>query len=200
VNDWKIARKGSACAGCQAEFRPGTVFISAIYESEPGAESTFDRVDTCPECFEKEERAPFSRWFTTHPKKVTDQPLLDLDMARDFLLRLAREGNPERHTLMFILALLLMRKRKVKLVEQRTEGDRPVMEFLLPLADGEETIVIPSVHPSEEETGGIEKELGRLFGLVPAPVHDGELPVAGDPRDLGAHDGEEEEGSDGIPD
>ena len=167
MSDWKFARKGSACAACETLFEEGATFVSAIYENPPDAEAAFDRIDTCPDCFEKEEREPFSRWVTTHPKKEADQPILDMRMARDFLLRLAREDNPERHTLMFILALLLMRKRKVKLIEQRVEGDRPVMEFLLPLAEGEETIVIPSVHPTEEETDEIELELGRLFGLIP---------------------------------
>ena len=65
MSDWKFARKGSACAACETLFEEGATFVSAIYENPPDAEAAFDRIDTCQDCFEKEEREAFSRWVTS---------------------------------------------------------------------------------------------------------------------------------------
>ena len=67
---------------------------------------------------------------------------------------------------MYILSLLLLRKRKVKLLEQRgTDEGGQEMEFTVPSEEGEVKTVIPVCELSAEEREEIEGELGRLFGL-----------------------------------
>jgi hypothetical protein len=165
-------------------FAPGDEFVSAIYEAGAAGPDgsdpcdaddevrSFERLDTCPSCFEKVERPAFSRWLTRLPLDAAKQPLLDLDMARDFLVRLCREANPERRGLIYVLALLLLRKRRVKLEGQRTVTEGEATTTLMDLtvktgeADEVEAITVPVCELSEEETAEIERELGRLFGLA----------------------------------
>ena len=176
MSKFRIGRKGAGCGVCAREFAPGDEFISAIYEAssetvDPAGEDevlTFERLDTCPGCFEQVEKPAFSHWLTSFPEDEAAKPLLDLGMARDFLVRLCREGNPERQGLVYILTLLLLRKRRVKLVTERVEGEVTVMDLTVKTGDCDEVeeIAVPVCELSEEETTEIESELGRLFGLT----------------------------------
>jgi hypothetical protein len=176
VSNFRIGRKGVGCAVCEREFAPGDEFVSAIYEAKNEGDSaapdddvrTFTRLDTCPACFEQVEDPAFSHWLTRRPTDEAKKPLLDLGMARDFLVRLCREQTPERQGLTYILTLLLLRKRRLKLVTQRVEDEVTVMDLTVKTgeADEVEEITVPVVELSEEETAEIESELGRLFGLA----------------------------------
>jgi hypothetical protein len=173
VSDFRFARKGAGCGVCKKDFAPGDEFISAIFLAEDGdlddEVQTFQRLDACPACFEKLEVDAYSRWLTRRPEEGAPKPLLDLGMARDFLVRLCREADPEREGLAYILALLLLRKRRVKLVTQRVEEGVTVMDLTVKTGEGDEVeeITMPVRELTEEETAGIEAELGRLFGLGP---------------------------------
>ena len=67
---------------------------------------------------------------------------------------------------MHILALLLLRKRLVKLLERRDDGAGPVMDLLVKQDEAEETITVSAAPPSEEETAGLEQEVAKLFGAI----------------------------------
>ncbi len=166
MSDWKIARHADRCTICGREFEPGELFVSAIFEGEPGPDlPAFKRVDACPACWEGESREPFSRWVTRHPPEEEKTPKLDLTLAKDFLVRLVREGDPSRAALAHILSLLLLRKRKVRLRGRRAEDGREVMDFTIPTTQGDVEVAIPVPEIGEEEAESLKEELGRLFGL-----------------------------------
>jgi hypothetical protein len=168
LNEWKIGRVGRACQVCGKGFAVGEDFVSAIFQAEEDGPPQFERLDACPGCFDGLGREPFSRWRTRLPPEAEKQPLLDLDMARDFLLRLASADDPEQGNLMHILTLLLLRKRKVKLLAQRVLEGRPVMELVVPAVTGDVEITVPATTPGDEETAALEAEVARLFGFAPA--------------------------------
>ena len=49
MSDWKIARRGGACSGCEREFDEGEPHVSKLFLR--GAEPV--REDQCQECFAK---------------------------------------------------------------------------------------------------------------------------------------------------
>ncbi len=166
MSDWKIDRKGTQCGACGKEFAAGETFVSAIWLREPPTdEGAFERKDACPACFEAEEREPFSRWVTRLPPEKPKGPLLDLGLAREFLLRLVAEADPERRNVTYVLALLLLRKRRLKLLEQRREGDLAIMTLRVTGTDEGKEFEVPAPEPTAEETEEITAELSRLFGL-----------------------------------
>jgi len=163
VSDWKFARKGTACAGCEKAFTAGETFVSAIYlgEGEP-----FERRDLHLACFEAVEGEPYSRWVTTIPEKKTKKPLLDLGLAMEFLLRLVREADPERKKVALVLALLLLRKRRLKFRGERVDEEAGrVMDLAVPRKPDDEEFTLPAPELEDSETEEITAELGRLFGL-----------------------------------
>ena len=165
MSDFKIARKGTACAACGKEFAPAERFVSAIYQAEGGAEDRFERRDLHLPCFEAEDRTPYSRWVTAIPEKKEKKPLLDLGLAREFLVRLVREADPEKRKVALVLALLLLRKRRLKLVGERGSDEGPVMDLVIPTPTEDVEVALPAPELSDDETDEITAELGRLFGL-----------------------------------
>lgn len=165
MSDFKIAKKGAGCAVCGREFPVGEDFVSAIFELPDEAEGMFERVDACAGCFAGLERAPYSRWTTRKPAETSKEPVLDLSLAREFLVRLAREGNPERGGLLYLLALLLLRKRRIKLLGERQGEGGPLMDFAVRTEDAEVEVAVSARDLSPEEQADLEGELARLFGL-----------------------------------
>ena len=165
MSDWKIAKKGAGCSVCSKDFPVGEEFVSAIFPMPEDAPGMFERIDACEACFAGLEREPYSRWTTRRPAETSKDPILDLMLAREFLVRLAREGDPERGGLLFLLALLLVRKRRIKLLGERHEEGGPMMDFLVKTEEGEVEVAVPARDLSPEEQSELEGELARLFGL-----------------------------------
>jgi hypothetical protein len=163
VSEWRFARKGNVCSVCSRAFEPEEPFVSAIYRTEEG-DGAFERLDACPSCFEEIGREPYSRWMTSLPADARKEPVLDLSTARDFLLRLAEEDRPEHRPLMHILALLLLRKRKVRLAGRRTVEEGPVLDLVVRTEDGDVEVTLLAVPPTPEEEEDLQEQVGRLFG------------------------------------
>lgn len=159
--DWRIGKRAESCGNCGKGFPHGLPFHSAIFlEGE-----SFRRKDLCPICFPAASAAtpPFSHWVTTIPKP-TDRPrTFDLGLAAEFLRRLAAEGDPARGPLLHFLALLLVRKRAVRLAEIPADaaGPRARVEF----HDGHGPVEIPAPPLTEESVPALRGEIEKLLDL-----------------------------------
>lgn len=159
---WQVGSRGASCAGCSAGFTPGADVVSALFDA---AEEGFTRGDYCDACFASldVEARPFSWWRAPLPEPESDRAVFDLSVAREFLVRLLREGDPERASLRYLLTLLLLRKRGVKVVEQFSDERGDVMVVTLPPEDATWEVPCPELDEAETET--LRDELGRLFDL-----------------------------------
>ncbi len=155
--DWKIGRKGQVCASCGTAFPHEVPFHSAIFlEGE-----AFLRRDLCERCFRAAPSAPYSHWVTAIPKPEDHRRIFDLGLAAEFLRRLAGESDPARAPLAHLLALLLVRKRVVRLVEIPGGAPRLRVEF----HDGREALEIPAPPLSDADIPSLREELGGLLDL-----------------------------------
>lgn len=160
-DDWRIGRRGGACAGCAKDFLPGTEAVSALYEAGP----TFERRDWCGPCFQDAARrgAPFSWWSATVPEPERKKAVFDLGVAREFLQRLLRDSDPGRASLRWLLTLMLMRKKAVVVEGTEQQGGAEVMTVRIPPSD--DVHEVRAVEIDEQETERLREELGRLFQL-----------------------------------
>lgn len=158
---WKFERRGGACSGCETVFAPGSQVTSALYD---GGEE-FRRADWCESCFADAARRgePYSHWTAEVPEPETRKAVFDLGVARDFLLRLIREDAAERASLRYLLSLLLLRKRAIRVLEQRGEPGAESMVFTIPPDETVHEIACPEI--DEAEADALRSELGRLFDL-----------------------------------
>jgi hypothetical protein len=164
---WKVARLGRVSSVTGAAFPPDAAVVCALYgeEEETGEDKVkgtgfvrrdFLEAEATPERLE----GAFCVWRTrTPPEKPPSQQPLDLGMAREFLTRLLAEGAEERAPVGLALALLLIRKRRLRLVRQ---GDA-WLEAAWPRE--KETFRVPAPTLGEAETEALEQEIRRLFDL-----------------------------------
>lgn len=109
--EWSIQSRGNTCQTCQRAFHDGEECISALFAAPPG----FLRVDVCKPCWHQREpqnKAPFSFWKTIFhaPPQEPPEPL-HKETAESLLRRMLEDDQHEKIPVIYILALMLERKK-----------------------------------------------------------------------------------------
>lgn len=121
MSEWKFQRRQGRCQACERAFEEGERHASLLrVEGE-----TVEREDVCSPCHGSRAAAgTLFYWFTRHR---TDRRKLQLDLGTLEQLFVQLEGRPERgvREMRYVLCLLLMRKRRLKLerVQRGTDGE-----------------------------------------------------------------------------
>jgi hypothetical protein len=109
--DWEINKPLGQCCGSGRKIESGEEYYGALVESEQGLQ----RRDFSNEYWEREKPPVYCFWKTKlaapNEKK---QLFVSDDMLMAFFERLAPETDPEKVSFRFVLALVLMRKRRLK--------------------------------------------------------------------------------------
>jgi hypothetical protein len=168
---WKIAKVGRVSAVTGTPFPPDTDIVTALFGEEAEISDDkvkgggFSRRDFLPEeALPERLLGAYCVWRTrTASEKPANQRPLDLELAREFLERLLREGDEGRAAgrvgVAMALALILVRKRRLALVEQ----GETALRCRWPREDAVFEVPAPSLTDAEAET--LQQELLRLFDL-----------------------------------
>ncbi len=167
--EWQLGKGSRACTFCAKAFVPGEDHFAGVEETPGG----FLRREICLTCWINRPVALFSYWRTRVPVPP-QKPKENIQAAIAFFEKLAAEGDPAplRRKLHYLLGLILMRRRRLKLQEtRRVEG---VEVLVLEKAWTGETIELADPVILEEEIDLLRDELARLFDLdggraAPAP-------------------------------
>ena len=184
ADKWDLEKGAGACASCGREFAPGDARLSGLY-AEEGA---LVRRDYCEGCWGERTPGEFSFWQTVVPepeevenKKRRLSKLIDADTLFDILRDTPDSTDPQKTRFRFVIALMLMRRRKLKLVSiaRRKAPDGSGMRDALVLKrtgrGQKQTFDIADVKMSEEEMISAQDEVGALLGLGGGPgLGDGE--------------------------
>jgi hypothetical protein len=119
--EWKITTRTPECSACGRTFPEGERHVSAL--SLQGEE--LQRIDACEACFRPEPgREDLFFWFT---RTRAGRRGLEFDLPTLEQLFLRLEGRSEKRIreVRYVLCLILMRKRRLKLqrVERGPEGE-----------------------------------------------------------------------------
>lgn len=110
--EWKFARRRDRCNACESPFEEGQRHASALSL----ASEELSREDLCLACFEtSERRGEIFFWYT---RMCADRRglRLDLPMLEELFHRLQGRTEEGMIELRYVLCLLLMRKKRLKLV------------------------------------------------------------------------------------
>jgi len=119
--EYKIGVPSRQCHTCERGFAVGDEYYSAVVET--AQEDHLARHDFCPQCWKPGEAAYFSFWKARVPQP--EQPaqrgprLVDLGRLLQLFERLADSPDEQAQRFRYVLALVLMRKRRLKIVESR---------------------------------------------------------------------------------
>lgn len=162
---YQVARPTGVCAASGAVLEPGSTCMATLCE-DPETEG-LHRLDFTLEAWEAGARPErlFSCWRTTvHTPEEKRKLLVDDDVLLDVFERLADDDRPQRIAFRFVLALILMRKRRLRFVERRGSGEN---ERWLLRAKGasDETPPLEVVNPhlGDDDVRELTAQLGEIM-------------------------------------
>jgi len=156
----KIEKVRRDCSGCNKEFANGEEIVSAVRE----VQEQLTRQDFCLACWKRPPEDVFSYWKAVFPEKSKPN-IEDMEKVQKFFDRLLQkaEDTPEVDGVKFFAALVLARKKRLKLLGTRREGERTLLQVEKGW-DGER-VEIPDPGVTEEQIDQIRQNMERLFEM-----------------------------------
>jgi hypothetical protein len=156
--DWMMPRRAEGCLRCQHAFNVGEVFQTVLYETSEG----YGRRDYCLGCPPEETPAPLGRWKTRRPEPSAKKAhTFDRDAVLAFFERLTDSDDLRRRQLRFVLALLLWRKKALRLDATDATPTEEVWEFSVPRSDAMYRLVRPEL--DEDQLEQLSAQLEQLL-------------------------------------
>ncbi len=150
---WKFGRRQGLCSGCGVPFPEGQTLFSLLrFEGDE-----LQRGDLCEGCFDaREPEGDLFWWRTTHaPGRARVK--VDFDLLLALVRNLIGDSRPERLDLAFLLTLLLIRHRRLRLTGISRVAGREVLNLRRPRTR--------EVFPVEVRELDSERR-GRLTGIL----------------------------------
>ena len=164
AHEWNIKPRGGACAVCGRAFEAGEECVSALFNA---SDAGFERRDYCVGCWDKrpDGDAPFSQWQGAYApprgEQARKEPIAH-ETAEDLLRRLIDIGDPANVNVVYILAVMLERKKQ--LIERSAvpvEGG--IMRFYEHKASGD-TFQILDPQISLDAIGDVQRQIIEMLG------------------------------------
>jgi hypothetical protein len=160
MTDYQIQNSSRRCAITGRELNPGERYYSVLLDDG----GTFTRKDYSVEAWQGPPEGAFSFWQGRLPTGQGPRRLvIDDDMLVECFERLEGQEEPNKLSFRFVLALLLMRRRRFKLEESRQEGDAEVLVLRCPRTGARHQVLDPKM--SDEELEGVQDDIFRAIGL-----------------------------------
>ena len=156
--NWEINKPLGECFGSGTEIEPGQDYFGALVATEEGLQ----RRDFCAEFWESEKPEVFCYWKTKLPTLEEKKKLFVVEeMLMAFFERLAEETEQEKVNFRFVLALVLMRKRRLKYDGTKVDDGREIWRLRVV---GEGVFAeVPNPHLDEEQIEQLSSQIGQIL-------------------------------------
>ena len=173
MNDWNIQSRAHACEACAKPFVDRQPYHTLLFDET----QDFRRQDVCPECWQNKfsgdgrARAGFlSYWQGLYeaPPPVTDA--IQKETAETLLRKLVEQNDPRYAPAGYILAVMLERKRILKVKEQVIRDGKRTFIYEQPRTGDVFTIADPALRLDQLEE--VQRDVAALLehGLNPSPA------------------------------
>ncbi|MBN1508547.1 MAG: hypothetical protein JW955_16985 [Sedimentisphaerales bacterium] len=160
MGDWDIKRPLGECCGSGKRIESGQEYYGALVETEQGLE----RRDFSTEFWESARPSVFCFWRTKLATPDQKKPLfVDDDMLMAFFERLAGETEPDKVNFRFVLALVLMRKRRLKYDATRMVDGNEV--WCLRVTGDKEIVGVVNPHLDEAQIEQLSSQIGQILQM-----------------------------------
>jgi hypothetical protein len=183
MNEWNIQSRAHTCEACGKTYADQEPYHTLLFDEKQG----FRRSDVCVACWEKQysegarERKGFiSYWHGVYeaPKPTHEPDAIQKDTAESLLRKLIELNDPRYIPAGYILAVMLERKRLLKVKEQIVRDGHRIFIYEHPKNGDLFTIVDPDLQLNQLEQ--VQRDVADLLehglnppageaALVPAP-------------------------------
>lgn len=158
--DWTIHKPLGECSGTGRQIEPGEEYFGALVEGEQGLE----RRDYGVEYWEKEKPEVFCFWKTKLADPDEKKELFVSDeMLMAFFERLASETDQEKLNFRFVLALVLMRKRRLKYDATKMDDGKEI--WSLRVVGQKEPVEVANPHLDDEQIELLTSQIGQILQM-----------------------------------
>jgi hypothetical protein len=170
MTDWNIQSRGHACAACGRAFADKEHYHTLLFDEK----SDFLRSDVCEDCWQKQysEGARDRKGFISYWQGVYEAPPavhdpIQKESAESLLRKLIEQNNPQHAAAGYILAVMLERKRLLKIKEQIIRDGQRIFIYEQPSSGDVFTIVDPNLQLNQL----VQRDVAALLehGLNPPP-------------------------------
>ena len=157
--DYQIQPNTRRCSATGRELKPGERYFSVLLDEN----GKFVRRDYSAEAWQGPPPGAFSFWVGRIPSGETKKrPPIDDELLLDCFTRLEGETESGRVNFRFVLALLLMRRKRLKLEESVVEDGDEVLVMRCTRSGAEHRVVNPQL--TEEQIAEVQEEVFQALG------------------------------------
>lgn len=158
ATEWQMSRRSDHCLSCAAALGAGAVYRAYLYESAQG----YERRDYCDVCTPPADPAPVGFWRGRRPVSTDSASAapFDREAVFAFFQRLS-DDTPERRQFRFVLALLLWRKKVLKLESADSGANGETWRFVAPHVGESYAVERPDL--SDDDATRLSADVERLI-------------------------------------
>jgi hypothetical protein len=159
MDEWEIEKPLGQCWGTGKKIAYGEEYFATLVETAEGLQ----RRDFCADYWQEQKPDVFCYWKSKlpHPDQKR-QMFVDDEMLMAFFERLAQETEQGKINFRFVLALILMRKRRLKYDSSKIEGENEIWSMRIVGSDRQFVEVI-NPHLDEEQIEQLSSQIGQIL-------------------------------------
>src|SRR5690349_8967054 len=170
MTEWNIQSRGHACGACGRGFHDKENYHTLLFDEK----AAFRRIDVCEACWQKQfsdgarERKGFvSYWQGTYEAPPPPSEPIQKETAESLLRKIIELNDPKYVPAAYILAVMLERKRALKVKEQVVKDGRRVFVYEQPKTGDVFTVIDPNLQLTQLEE--VQRDVAGLLehGLNP---------------------------------
>lgn len=169
MNEWNIQSRAHVCAACQQTFADKQAYHTLLFDDAP----ELRRSDVCETCWQKQFaeasilKGLISRWQGTYEAPPAVVEVIQKENAESLLKKLIELNDPRYIPAGYILAVMLERKRILKVKEQIVRDGKRTFIYEQPKTGDVFTITDPDLHLNQLEA--VQHDVAHLLehGLNP---------------------------------
>ncbi len=165
MNDWNIQSRSRICHGCENSFEDQQIYHSLLFIQK----GTYERQDVCDVCWKNQfsDASGATKGFVSHWRGRYQAPpppppeAIRKDTAESLLKKLAEKKLPQYGGALYILAVMLERKRILKVRDQIREKGQRIFIYEQPKTGDVFTITEPDL--SLDQLERIQYDVAELM-------------------------------------
>lgn len=159
MTEYQIQENTRRCAVTGRELRPGERFYSVLSDEN----GKFQRRDYSSEAWQGPPEGTFSFWAGRVPAQDEKRrPRIDDELLVDCFNRLEGDTEPGRVNFRYVVALLLMRRKRFKFEEAKSEHGQEFLCLRCVRTRALHQVVNPRL--TEEEMAAVQEEVFKVLG------------------------------------
>jgi hypothetical protein len=159
MTDYQIEANTRRCAATGRELHSGEKYFAALLE----VDGKFVRQDYSSEAWTGPPAGAFSFWTGRVPAADEGRrPRIDDDLLLDCFQRLEGQAEPDKVNFRYVVALLLMRRRRLKFEEVRTAGGEETLCLRCARTRTRYEVVNPRL--TEGQMAAVQEEVLKVLG------------------------------------